>query len=347
MTNDYFEDSSNPGDNHKLDSAYEIIIGSNFAPQSIKGTSSNFLLCSRSQKRTVSTDSKVAAERSSRSNKSSRLSNINLDHVNSNATFASGNRSLSNADQCNITSRLHMINDDNADQSNMPTQLNTIDKDVPLEVKINSWITHAKKNFRDNKRDFKHADIRNRAEYNPSPSFTEACFMNDKHDVLTEANKEALSGTTHVHLALKANTTTSAIRSLIDKHPELIYSVDRKGMLLLHLACKHCPQNLDTIKLLIELNPFAVKECTGCKLPVKNDHEYDEASKGAYPIQIALKNGASLGVIQLLAKSYSDILLKTDEFGHNSLHIALKQRLSVEFIHSIITCKPNILNFTD
>jgi len=174
-----------------------------------------------------------------------------------------------------------------------------------------------------------------------------ACIRNDKHDFLKCANQEALCGNTHVHLALKANKNTSTIRSLIDKHPESIYSVDRKGMLLLHLACKHCPQNLDTIKLLIELDPFAVKECTGWRLPIQNDHKYGEAPKGAYPVQIALKHGASLGVIQLLAETYSDILLKTDEFGHNSLHIALKQHLSVEFIHYIITCKPNILNFTD
>lgn len=345
--NDYFGDNgNNPDDNHKLDSANEIIIESNVAPQSNKVTLSSLKLYSRSQKRAVSTESEVAAERSSRANKSSRLSSLNLDHANLDYDFAFGNRSLSNVDQCNIASQLNMFNDDNADQSNTTTQFNTIDNDVPLEVTRDSWITHATQKFRDNIRDFKLADIRNRGEYNPSPSFAEACIMDDKHDFLKNSNKEALCGNTHVHLALEANTTASAIRSLIDKHPESIFSVDRNGMLLLHLACKHCPQNLDTIKLLIELNPFAVNECTGCKLPLKNDHKY-ESSKGAYPIQIALKNGASLGVIQLLAKTYSDILLKMDEFGHNSLHIALKQRLSIGFIHSIITCKPNILNFTD
>lgn len=175
----------------------------------------------------------------------------------------------------------------------------------------------------------------------------EACIGNDTHDLLRGANQEALCGNDHVHLALKANYNTSVIRSLIDKHPESIYSRDRKGMLLLHLACKHCPQNLDTIKLLIELDPFAANERTGWKLPTQNDHKYREAPKGAYPVQIALKHGASLGVIQLLTETYSDILLKTDEFGHNSLHIALKQHLSIDFIHYIITCEPNTLNFTD
>eukprot|EP00588_Corethron_pennatum_P008860 CAMPEP_0194275546 /NCGR_PEP_ID=MMETSP0169-20130528/8360_1 /TAXON_ID=218684 /ORGANISM="Corethron pennatum, Strain L29A3" /LENGTH=71 /DNA_ID=CAMNT_0039019031 /DNA_START=118 /DNA_END=329 /DNA_ORIENTATION=+ len=71
MTNDYFEDSSSPGDNHKLDSAREINIGSNAAPQSNQFNMSNFVFCSRSEKRTVSTDSEVAAERSNHANKSS------------------------------------------------------------------------------------------------------------------------------------------------------------------------------------------------------------------------------------------------------------------------------------
>lgn len=160
-----------------------------------------------------------------------------------------------------------------------------------------------------------------------------------------QQNDEALlCGDTPLHVAVKANESISTIKSLLDAFPEVIYLADRSGMLPLHLACKHCSQNMNKIKVLIDANPNAVSECTMCHPSQQDDMEI---SMQLYPVQIAIESNASLDVIKLLSQSNPSILLEKDKNGHNALHRALFKCLPLEFIHAILSSNKKLLNSMD
>jgi len=134
-----------------------------------------------------------------------------------------------------------------------------------------------------------------------------------------------------------------SLQILLDSYKEASNTFSDEGYLPIHLACIYYPTNVKVVDIVIRANPSGVIEPSKSPVVCSNTDNTITSKKPKtlkyhemYPLHIALINGASLDVVQLLIFQNVEILTKKDKEGNTPLIVAIKYNAKEEIINFML-----------
>jgi len=171
-------------------------------------------------------------------------------------------------------------------------------------------------------------------EYDLEPKVLRLLIQKDSQ--VTRMRLDNRDGGLLLHAACKSNAPLDTIQLLLELNPDSISQRDDSGWLPLHRACAYMePSSLTMIELLISHYPEAVR------VPVE-DNQYNSE----LPLHLALKCGASAEIIFTLLDHYPDAAKHVTDDGTIALHYGcgaacLVNTASLEVIERLVELYPD------
>jgi ankyrin repeat protein len=189
-----------------------------------------------------------------------------------------------------------------------------------------------------------------RAGDHPSREEVIRVILQENPDIVM---KKDLKGNTPIHLALCQDIESNMVKLMLDACPRVAFEKDKEGLLPLHVACRHCADNNELIKILIEANPAATLSRTkmGNIVQKKNG-----VSPSLHPLEaipynqhIALDGRTSSAWKELQVKSVAECRFQGHQIrdGSYPLHMAIKSAAPKEILEMLIKEAPEVTSLTD
>lgn len=201
-----------------------------------------------------------------------------------------------------------------------------------------------------------------------------------------------LNGDTPLHVLCRSPHVTKHMVHLLLKHgggSKVACITNKEGLMPLHVACRHNAAQEDVMGLLLDVYPSAVhmqikmgslaspsrkrssslsNESERILHPILDhnqgmDHAtftdlqfaqaHAQIRDGAYPLHMALRNGASVGVVEMLIKASegsdigSNILLLENKWGETPLHVACAAAADEDVIRILVQMAPEAAHRQD
>lgn len=115
---------------------------------------------------------------------------------------------------------------------------------------------------------------------------------------------------------------------------------------LLHQSCRLYPTTDAVVESALRIDPAAIRRAVATT--VDEGVTKKATNIYGYPINVALTNGASMGVLRMLAEAGPDVLTQKDgTTGSGSLGIALAAKCNLDVVNLLIQANPHCVQVAD
>jgi len=167
-------------------------------------------------------------------------------------------------------------------------------------------------------------------------NYSHASTRKKKSKTLLTNEKDRSKTIVHTVLANRMDKIEDSLPVLLESYSDAVFHVNEDGFLPIHAACSYYARNDKVIGTLKNAFPGGVRTPVESR-PNPSKDKFIRKYSRAFPIHIALSNGASLQVVKILLDDNKDMVNTPDKHGLCPLIIALKHRAQADVIQYIIS----------